>query len=354
MCQRWRVLSLLVLILGFGRISTAQDDDNDPIPSNRLVETWRKHAVDPESPLESRLKDPSQQVYDLINFFRRPLENMLIDTTSKRPLPSGPLRGPTPSPHRLSEAEQTQLQAAIELLPPRHRDVLRWRLRSIMFVDAMVVGGTVLPSNLGESEPLYDIAINASVFGQTASEWVTHKEQSIYLEGSLWTVRVDLGKQLDALSYVLLHEATHLVDNCEVMAEFIQTQRVRGLGTIRRMFPKPNPFLDGVWDRNNLDPKYGAPVLKQIQFYVPERTITAHGILDIYATLANTPLASLYSARSPEEDLAEFTTLYHWTEILHQPYRIIIQVEGAEIMTYEPMKSDLVRARFGAIRRFYE
>jgi hypothetical protein len=42
------------------------------------------------------------------------------------------------------------------------------------------------------------------------------------------------------------------------------------------------------------------------------------------------------------------------TEVLGQPYRIVIRKEGNDVFAYEPMKSDLVRGRLGQMKRFYE
>jgi len=46
--------------------------------------------------------------------------------------------------------------------------------------------------------------------------------------------------------------------------------------------------------------------------------------------------------------------VYHFTEVLKQPFRIVIRKEGKEIFLYEPMKSDLVRGRAAQMKRFYK
>jgi hypothetical protein len=45
--------------------------------------------------------------------------------------------------------------------------------------------------------------------------------------------------------------------------------------------------------------------------------------------------------------------VYHLTEVLKQPYRIVVRKGNAEIFAYEPMKSELVRGRIGQMKRFY-
>ena len=224
----------------------------------------------------------------------------------------------------------------------------------------MVVGGTVLTVNPGEPESLYDIAINASVFRQTASGWLTQKEQSVFVPGSMPVgVRVEVGTDLDALIYVLLHEATHLADLCERITEahalefpefFVEIMRPKQF-----LAPPSNPFRDGVWgDRSLPVARYLDRRRSRIRFYAADGAVPADEIPAVYASLAATPFASLYGAQNPREDLAEYATLYHLTEVMKQPYRIVLHIEGIEILAYEPMKSDLVRSRVETMKRFYD
>ena len=370
---------VLTLLLTATHQPRASGGNSDPAaPSARLVETWKRHGLDPNTPLEARINEPVEEVYQRINHFRRPAVNPLIikpprSWRSKPPRPET-LRGPTPSVHVLTDAERDQLRAAVALLPPRHRRILRDRLHAFNFIDAMVVGGTISTINPGEPDKLYDIAINANVFSQTASEWLTRKERSVvWSSGSPLDVWIDVGPDLDALAYVLLHEATHVVDDLESLSfQPLPNLLTRLAGRLRPRTqgelpsnpflddeplnrPVRNPFLDGVWgDYWQLDARYADPKRSRIEFYAPDRAIAPTEMPAIYASLAATPLASLYSERNPMEDLAEFASLYHLTQILKLPYRIVVGIEGVEIWVFEPMKSDLVRSRFAVMTRFYE
>ena len=73
----------------------------------------------------------------------------------------------------------------------------------------------------------------------------------------------------------------------------------------------------------------------------------------VYRSLRRTPFASLYGSSNWYDDLAEYVAVYHFTEVLKQPFRILIRKEGKVVFDYEPMKSDLVRSRAGQIKRFY-
>jgi hypothetical protein len=74
----------------------------------------------------------------------------------------------------------------------------------------------------------------------------------------------------------------------------------------------------------------------------------------LYASLRKTPFVSLYGSVNWYDDLAESAALYHWTQVLKQPYRIVLRKDGRDLFVAEPMQSDLVRGRFGEMKRFYE
>ena len=114
----------------------------------------------------------------------------------------------------LTDRDRRSLKAAIDALPPLHRKVLAERLRSINFLDRMP--NTALTSTVNRDErvnKVFDITVNASILGQNASEWLTQKERSCFdAAGSRMSVSIDAGTELPALVYVLLHEATHVLD----------------------------------------------------------------------------------------------------------------------------------------------
>lgn len=82
--------------------------------------------------------------------------------------------------------------------------------------------------------------------------------------------------------------------------------------------------------------------------------MTADQAPAVYASLRRTPFVSVYGARNWLDDFAEFVAVYHLTEVLKQPYRVVVRGGHQEVFVYEPMKSDLVRGRIGQIKRFYE
>jgi hypothetical protein len=292
----------------------------------------QQHGLDPTAPLESRVGKTSASVLKL---FR---DAGHTDTKA----------------HPLSEAERGQLRAAIKALPRVHRRILHERLRLVSFLDGMPNTALTSTANPKESFELFDITFNARILRQNVSEWLTWKEQSCFdSKGSRFSVSVDAGTKLNALLYVLLHEATHIVD----MSEGITPPIVLDGRSVKAASRPANAFTEGVWNDLSLPvAAFRDPIRERVRFYSnPDAgLIPVDQAPDVYEWLRRTPFVSLYGGRNWLDDLAEFATVYHLTRVLKQPYRIVIRRGNEEVFAYEPMKSELVRRRFGQMKRFYQ
>ncbi|MCW3052152.1 MAG: secreted protein [Chthonomonadales bacterium] len=292
----------------------------------RYTETARRYGLDPTSSLDSRVQDTSATVLKMFE-------------------EAGVAR---PSSHLLTEGERLQLSAAFAALPPLHRQILSERLRSVNFLEGMPNTALTSTVNPNESVRLFDITIRASIFRQNVSEWLTEKERSCFdAQGSPLSVSIEAG-QRDAIVYVLLHEATHVVDGV--------------LGITPPFSPSQEPptetastaFTSGIWsDRTTPASLYRDSLRERIHYY-SGKTLPIDQANEVYASLHRTPFASLYGATNWSDDLAEYVALYHWTAVFKQPYRIVIRKEGKEVFVYEPMKSNLVRSRIAQMKPFYE
>jgi hypothetical protein len=147
--------------------------------------------------------------------------------------------------------------------------------------------------------------------------------------------------------YVLLHEATHIVDGSLQITE-------RGLGD-RLDKSSATSFTKDVWSgRTTLAPQYRNTLFESITFRADGKVLSVDQAEEVYKALSRTPFVSLYGSNNRHDDLAEVVTWYHLTEKLKQPYRIEIRKKGQVIFVYEPMRSRLVRSRFDQMKRFYE
>ena len=294
----------------------------------------RRFGLDPASPLAARVRPTSPEILARFDEVRRPGQ-------------------PGPTEHRLTAGERRALSAAFAALPPLHQRLLRERLRGVNFLDGMPNTALTSTVNPGEPYELFDITIRAAVLRQTASEWLTEKERTVFdSSGSGRSVSVEAGGR-DALVFILLHEATHVVDNClGLTPPFPPGKPPQGAPPPP---PPPTEFTRGVWDDRMLPaPAYRDALRLRVRFFPGGEQLPIDRAVAVYESLRRTPFASLYGGWNWSDDLAEYLSVYHWTEVLKQPYRIVIRDGDRDVVAYEPMKSSLVRGRIGQMKRFYE
>jgi hypothetical protein len=307
-------------------VSTALGITSEQSPAER-IDALRRHGLDPASSFESRINETPAAVLKMF---------------------TGAGLG-TPTHHVLTAVERRKLSNAFAGLPLLHRRILGERLRTVSFLDGMP--NTALTSTVNPDEPyrLFDITIRAGVLGEDVSEFLTQKERSCFdTAGSPLSVSIEGGK-LDALVYVLLHEATHVVDASLRITPLTPPGDRPGDGA------PASAFTEGVWsDRTIFAPRYREPLLERVRFRTDGEILAIDRAEAVYAALRRTPFASLYGSSNWHDDVAESVAWYHLTEKLKQPYRIVIRNAEQEVFAYEPMKSQIVRNRFGQMHRFYE
>jgi hypothetical protein len=324
-----RLFTILVIaLLLIGSSATAQNSKVEDISALQRAEVDFRFGLDPATPLDSRVKDTPASV---LKMFEEP--------------------GVTPpTAHLLACEDWRKLSAAFAALPPLHRRILSERLRSVSFLDGMP--NTALTSTVNPEEPyrLFDITIRAPILKQTASEWLTWKEQSMFdTAGSTLSVSIEAGKR-DAIIYVLLHEATHIVDACLGINPPILTGTHSAADA-----PQPTAFTKGVWaDHGTPAEIYHDELRERIRFRPGGSTLPVSQAEAVYGSLSRTPFVSLYGSSSWGEDLAEYVAVYHWTMVMKQPFRIVIRKAGRRVYSYEPMKSSLVRSRIDQMKQFYD
>ena len=302
------IASLLVSISGWCALGMR----DEALSTVQQADAFRLHGLDPASPLESRVKPTPAAI---LKMFDEPGATL-------------------PTAHVLTGDENRKLTAAFAALPPLHRRILSERLRSVSFLDGMPNTAITSPANPDELYRLFDITIRAGILGEDVSDWMTQRERTCFnVKDSPLSVSVEAGK-LDAIFYVLLHEATHVVD--------------LALG-----ITPSNMFTEGVWsDRVMPASKYREPLLEHIKFRRGGQAIAIGKAESVYDALRKTFFASLYGSSNWGDDLAESVTLHHMTEVLKQPYRIVNRKDGKVVYAYEPMKSEHVHGRFGQMKRF--
>jgi len=204
--------------------------------------------------------------------------------------------------------------------------------------------------NPESSFPVFTITFRAEILKQDVSQWLTWKEMGYYeKDNPNLQVSIDAGR-LDAIIYVLLHEATHVVDGS---LDLLAINKPRG--TFDRKVDLKKNFTQGIWiDRTELNANLADTLTSQSRFRGGARLLPLHLARKIYQSAARKPFVSLYATSSWHEDLAEYLTVTHFTKKLKQPFRITIQNRGKEIFSYEPIKSATVSSRIPFMQYFYE
>jgi hypothetical protein len=271
--------------------------------------------------------------------------------------------GMSPTEHTLSADEQRIVAAAFANLPPLHQRVLKSHLRSINFLDNMP--NTALTSTVDPDEQpgngqaskdpghkWFDITFRAQILHQDVSEWLTLKERTCF-DTTQSPIRVAIrAGHLSAFEYVLLHEATHVVDGA------LGISPVMPAGNLAKGQSLPDSLLTGftagVWAGHTVvGSKYQSPLLDSLVFRRGGKPVPAAKALKVYRALQQTPFVSLYARNSWNEDLAECLTIFHFTQKLRQPFEITVRQGNKIIFSYQPVQSARVRNRFKYLSRFY-
>lgn len=289
----WMFCAAISAVSSYARAIEQQSDDT------------RSQRIARESPLDERVS---------------PAPESLLHNFDKH------LTTPT-SAHVVTPSERIVIRDALARLAPRQRDVLRKRLHAIYFIDGLPNNAMTFPDGGKQPAQMFSIAVRAGALHESVSDLITRKERTLFdATGSELSVEVEAGN-LNALVYVLLHEATH------VLALSDEATALR------------NSLLSGIWQDDRLPlEEYREPIL-MIVLWRSGRAIPIAEADKIYDALDRTPFISVYGSTSSHDDLAE---LVAWTELtgrLRQPYRILLSSGPKIIRVIEPAKSERVRKR---------
>jgi len=235
-------------------------------------------------------------------------------------------------PYVLTPAELAQVETALARLPALHRRVLETNLRHLGFVEGVPGQGTALTSKVGDTMQ-FDITVRAGALRESLDEFLTTKERRLFeADGSGQSVSFETDGA-DALTYLLMHEVTHVLDMS------------------RQLTDKPgNAFGGGIWQASGDDGVALAPHLAASPVAASRfrgaGLIPAGRARTVYDALADSPFVSLYATASPAEDLAELMAWHVVTRHYGQKIRLTVRAaDGTVLARYEPMQFPAVRAR---------
>ena len=254
--------------------------------------------------------------------------------------------GMNPVNHKLTPAEKEKVTKAFSYLTPLHQRILKQHLQSISFMDNMPNTALTSPVDTGTATKMFNITFRASILDESISQWATWKENTCFTPAadSGYKVRVE-GGNMDAILYVLMHEATHIVD---VVTEITPHPAERDA------IVEPTPYTKNIWRKMNAPAEtYIDSLLEQTRFR-SGKPVPINKAPEVYAKLAKTPFPSLYAMAAWSEDVAELATMYHLTTKLNQPFYIVVTKNDEELARFEPMKNALVKERLDQLSTFYK
>ncbi len=251
-----------------------------------------------------------------------------------------------PVNHELTEVERAKVEKAFAILPPLYQKILKGHLHSISFMDNMPNTALTSPVESSDSTQLFNITFRAGILNETISEWATQKENTCYDRSANPDLAISIeAGELDALQYVLLHEATHVLD-----AVLNVTPHPEERGAL----VEPTPYTKGIWYKMNIPTKPFIDSLLEKTRFRSGKTVPIALAPEIYKALRKTPFASLYGMASWFEDLAELATIYHLTHKMNQPFRVVVRKNNLELYKFEPMKNKGVKKRMKHLAFFYK
>ena len=235
-------------------------------------------------------------------------------------------------PHTLTAVERAKVQTAIASLPPLNRDALNKHLHRLAFVDGIPGEGTGLTSP-DTQEGQYDMTFRASIIDESLSSFLTTKERRVFLDNGSDVKVAVTGTGADALTYVLLHESSHVLDGaCGIVKPF------------------PNAFDKGIWTASHVMITELEQTLAAKTYFRGGPRVALERAPEVYNSLSKTPFVSLYSTSSEREDFAE---LVAWRE-LEKRYggSLTIDVKNSRTNTDEewhPLTFPAVQERFARV-----
>lgn len=199
--------------------------------------------------------------------------------------------------HELTQEEQALVSRVLSRLPALHRDVLQRHLQQLSFLDLKPGAGSALTSRVGldETSTQFDITLRANLLDESLTTFLNTKEARLFEDdGSGFSIEFDAG-ETDALTYILLHEASHIVD------------LVMGLTD-----DDEGPFRAGIWDgARSIAAPYASSLAAKSPFRGQEPIPLAQSP-DFYESLRQSPFLSSYATAAASEDLAE---LFAWQQL---------------------------------------
>ncbi len=251
--------------------------------------------------------------------------------------------------YNLSEDDLRLTRQCLALLPGTYKTILKERLIGIYFVEDFL-GSGLADYVVDENDRIYTILMfNPAVLKKDLSELVTEKERTCFIPDRPGTsISITLDDTLPGLIYILLHEATHIVDYINRYTPYVEPDMIK----IQGKNVNQTAFTDGVWsDYNRFKDTMDFKYKDRVTFYGMNQgpKINISNADDVYRALEAVPVASIYSTFNWAEDFAEYMTFYYLTRRLKTDYTITVSANDKVLYQYQPFAKKQVVDRAGQL-----
>ncbi len=325
------VIAVFFLILS-SCVSQKQEDLFTQI-KNIPAKYYNSYSFNPGSSLESRI----QETPDFILDYLQNMDNVDYYTS-----------------YFPTQDEMEIIKVYLDLLPQLNKEIMREKLLGIYFVNNFIGSGMADYVVDDERNIFTMLFINPDTLKVRMNEWMNYRENTCFIEENDGIrIEVECGDKYLGLLYLLLHESTHIVDYITSITPYTEwtSSQIR-----KEKINMDNIFIDGIWtDYRNQTNTYKKDFMGNVTFYgLSEGPILKKSDAEkIYNNLLETPFVSLYASQSWAEDLAELETWYHYTEIMGQPYEILLYKNNEIKNIYKPMENELVQERLSILEQLY-
>lgn len=234
---------------------------------------------------------------------------------------------------------EMRVHPARRCLPQLHKDVLRQHLRRLSFLDLRPGSGSALTGVVEGESPVqtFEIMLHADLLNESLTTFLNTKEARLFEDdGSGNSVLFD-AEDRDAPTYVLLHEATHIVDQVLGLSDDHANPLLAGSRVHNRAFAAP--YKESPLAQTGFR---GAPL---IPFGVAPAA---------YEALRDSPFVSFYATAAAPEDLAELFAWQHLVTELDQSLTLdVVDDNGLAIFAYNPLSTPQMRACFAEVEKVH-
>lgn len=232
----------------------------------------------------------------------------------------------------MDPAWQADLAQALLALPENLLSMLHKSVLGIFLARGIGASGFTDMVALGDgsSNIGFVIVIDCDALQQpSANDWASWKEQSVFTKDASVQVTVKIAQadqdhRLQALRFLLLHEFGHVV---ATMTDLCPPGWSLPLPTVA------GQFAGLCWQSDGQPrPEQQLPQREKITFY-GNPAMAATDAHSLYRDLARTAFPTLYASLNVQEDFAESFASFIHTQVLGQPYQVMVTVNGEQVFS---------------------